>query len=328
MFLQNVEKTKMGFILKQIEKTYKSILFRRHDPDESIYCFSHNDFEGLVAEEFSFVSKRGHLLNGNFYYYSGHKSDRLIVFEHGMGSGHNTYFAEIEHLCKNGYLVYSYDHTGCNKSEGEHIHGLSGSLSDLDDCINALVRKGYTEEQISVIGHSWGGFSSLNILKYHPRLHSVVAMSGFISIPVMHQQIAPKPFRGHLLELERSTNPGFADSNAIHVLSNTDRPFLIVHSTDDATVSHKLNFIVLQNALKEKGNIEFLSVSGSGHSPHYTADAFAYKEAFFRELKKQRRKGKLKTKEQKLAFASRYDWRKMTAQNESVWNVILEFIAK
>ncbi|MBR5144971.1 MAG: hypothetical protein IKW53_07965, partial [Clostridia bacterium] len=80
----------MGFILKQIEKTYKSILFRRHDPDESIYCFSHNDFEGLVAEEFSFVSKRGHLLNGNFYSYSGHKSDRLIVFEHGMGSGHNT----------------------------------------------------------------------------------------------------------------------------------------------------------------------------------------------------------------------------------------------
>ena len=111
------------------------------------------------------------------------------------------------------------------------------------------------------------------------------------------------------------------------MLSKTDRPLLIVHSTDDATVSHKLNFVALQNALKEKGNIQFLSVSGSGHSPHYTADAFAYKEAFFKELKKQRRKGRLKTKEQKLAFASRYDWRKMTAQNESVWNVILEFIA-
>lgn len=318
----------MGFILRQIDKTYKSILFRRHDPDESIFYFSHADYDGLVAEEFSFVSKRGHLLKGNFYSYPDFKGDRLIVFEHGMGNGHNSYFSEIELLCKNGFLVYSYDHTGCNKSEGEHIYGLSGSLSDLDDCINALVRKGYREEQISIIGHSWGGFSTLNILNYHPCLHSIVAMSGFISIPVMHQQIAPKPFRAHLFELERRTNPGYADSNAIQVLSNTDRPLLIVHSTDDATVSHKLNFVALQNALKDKSNIVFLSVSGSGHSPHYTADAFTYKEEFFKKLKKQRRKGRLKTKEQKLAFASRYDWHKMTAQNESVWNVILEFIAK
>ena len=48
----------MGFILRQIEKTYKGILFRRHDPDESIFCFSHIDYDGLNAEEFSFVSKR------------------------------------------------------------------------------------------------------------------------------------------------------------------------------------------------------------------------------------------------------------------------------
>ncbi len=319
----------MGFISRQIEKVYKSVLFRRHDPDESIFYFSHKDYDGLMAEEFSFVSKRGHLLKGSFYCYPDHTPGRLIVFEHGMGNGHNSYFAEIELLCKSGYLVYSYDHTGCNKSEGEHIHGLSGSLSDLDDCILALTSKGgYTEEQISVIGHSWGGFSTLNILKYHPNLHSIVAMSGFMSIPVMHQQLVPKPFRNHLLDLERRTNPAYADSNATQVLSNADRPLLIVHSTDDATVSHKLNFVALQNALKDKRNIEFLSVSGSGHSPHYTADAFAYKEAFFKELKKQRRKGKLKTKEQKLAFAARYDWRKMTAQNESVWNVILDFLFK
>ena len=317
----------MGFILRQIEKTYKGILFRRHDPDESIFCFSHIDYNGLNAEEFSFVSKRGHLLNGNFYSYPGFKPNRLIVFEHGMGSGHNTYFAEIELLCKNGYLVYSYDHTGCNKSEGEHIHGLSGSLSDLDDCITALTSMGgYTEEQISVIGHSWGGFSSLNILAHHPKLHSIVAMSGFISIPVMHQQISPKPFRSHLLDLERRTNPTYADSNAIDTLSKADRPVLVIHSTDDATVSHKLNFVALQNALKDKENIEFLSVSGSGHSPHYTADAFAYKESFFKQLKWHRRMGKLKTKEQKLAFASRYDWCRMTKQNESVWSKIIGFI--
>ena len=319
----------MGFISRQIEKTYKSVLFRRHDPDESIFYFSHCDYDELQAEEFSFVSKRGHLLKGNFYSYPNYKPNRLIVFEHGMGNGHNAYFAEIELLCKNGYLVYSYDHTGCNKSEGEHIHGLSGSLSDLDDCITALTSKrGFTEEQISVIGHSWGGFSSLNILKYHPDLHSIVAMSGFMSIPVMHHQLVPKPFRNQLLDLEHRTNPAYADCNAIDTLSKTDRPLLIIHSTDDKTVSYKLNFEVMHNELKHKENIEFLSVTGSGHSPHYTIDAFAYKESFFRQLKWHRRKGKLKTKEQRIAFASRFDWNKMTEQNPIVWESILSFLSR
>lgn len=329
IFSQNAEMIKMGFISRQIDKIYKSVLFRRHDPDGSIFYFSHNDFDGLSTEEFSFKSKRGHLLHGNFYCYPNHRTDRLVVFEHGMGNGHNGYFREIEHIAKQGYLVYSYDHTGCNKSEGEHIHGLSGSLSDLDDCINALTKDGrFTEEQISVIGHSWGGFSSLNILNFHPNLYSIVAMSGFMSIPVMHRQIVPVPFRKQLLDLERHTNPAFAESNAIDVLSKTDRPFLIIHSTDDKTVSHRLNFLMLQKSLSNKENIEFLSVSGSGHSPHYTAEAFAYKEDFFKKYVKLRKKKKLQTPEQRKNLISSYDWYKMTEQNGEVWNRIFVFLDK
>jgi pimeloyl-ACP methyl ester carboxylesterase len=317
----------MGFISRQIEKTYKSVLFRRHDPDESIFYFSHNDFDGLSAEEFSFVSKRGHLLRGSFYFYHDFKPGRLVLFEHGMGNGHQGYFREIEHLAKRGYLVYSYDHTGCNKSEGEHIHGLSGSLSDLDDCITALINeKGYTEQQISVIGHSWGGFSALNILSLHPNLRSVVAMSGFISIHAMHGQLVPSPFGQGLFDLEKLTNPHYADSNAISTLRATDRPVLVIHSTDDKTVSYKRNFLPLFKALKDKANVEFLTVSGSGHSPHYTPEAFAYKEAFFKELKKQRKKGRLETKEHKIAFASNFDWHKMTEQTPAVWERIIDFL--
>ena len=213
----------MGYISEQIEKMYKDLLFKRQDPDGTIFYFDENYFEGLNSEEFSFMSKRGHRLYGKFYFYEGYRTDRLIIFEHGMGNGHNAYFREIENLCKNGYLVYSYDHTGCYRSEGEHIHGLTGSLSDLDDCITALVKvKGILENEISVIGHSWGGFSSWNILSCHPDLHSIVAMAGFISVKVMHKQIIPfflAPFRKRLFEIEKQTNPKFADSNAINVLA-------------------------------------------------------------------------------------------------------------
>ncbi|MBO7196760.1 MAG: alpha/beta fold hydrolase [Clostridia bacterium] len=322
----------MGFISRQLENIYRSILFRRHDSDGSIFYFSPDDFDGLVSEDFSFRSKRGHLLNGSFYYYGNPDRSKLLIFEHGMGNGHRGYFREIELLAKRGYFVYSYDHTGCERSEGEHIHGLSGSLSDLDDCIRALVaEKGYTEEQISVIGHSWGGFSSLNILKYHPNLSKIVAMSGFISIPAMQSQIVPflfKQARRDLFDLEKRTNPGFAESNAVEVLGSTDRPVLVIHSMDDRTVSYKTNFNVLSRSLIEKTNIEYMLVSGSGHSPHYTSYAFAYKEDFFKELKRQRKLGCLETSEQKEAFVDIFDWYAMTEQDEDLWEKIFKFLDK
>ena len=317
----------MGFISRQIEKIYRSVLFRRHDSDGSIFYFSADDFEGLAVEDFSFTSSRGHVLSGAFYFYPNPRSDRLVILEHGMGNGHQGYFREIEHIARQGYLVYSYDHTGCNKSEGEHIHGLSGSLSDLNDCVNALVNeRGFNEEQISIIGHSWGGFSALNILAHHKKLHSIVAMSGFASIRTMHNQLIPYPFGLCLYKLEKETNPDYADSNAIDVLTTTERPVLIVHSTDDKTVSYKRNFIPLCEGLKSTGNIEFYTVVGGGHSPHYTKEAFAYKEAFFKKLKRYRRKGRLKTDERRRAFVESFDWYKMTEQNDEVWNRIFSFL--
>lgn len=322
----------MGFISRQIDKMYKGVLFRRHDPDGSIFYFSADDFPELASEEFSFVSKRGHKLYGSFYYYEKPKANRLIIFEHGMGNGHGSYFCEIERLARAGYLVYSYDHTGCNRSEGEHIYGLSGSLSDLDDCIKALVNeRGFLKSQISIVGHSWGGFSTLNILSLHQEIRSIVAVSGFISIPVMQREAVPSifyPFLPRLLRLEQQTNPVFADSSGEKVLSSTDRPVLVIHSTDDGTVSYKSNFSVLESALKGKENIDFLTVSGSGHNPFFTRDAFKYKEEFFKDLKKMRGRKKLVTDDQKAEFVSRYDWRRMTAQNEDVWSKIIEHLEK
>ena len=332
IFSQSAERIEMGFISRQIDKMYSGVLFRRHDPDGSIFYFSHSDFPGIIKEDFSFESKRGHLLKGCFYRYGNARMDRLVVFEHGMGNGHTAYFREIEILLRAGYLVYSYDHTGCNDSEGEHIYGLSGSLSDLDDCIRALVReRGFSESQISVVGHSWGGFSTLNILSLHKELRSIVAVSGFISIPIMQKQTLPfvcYPFLSNLYELEKNANPDFVKSSAIDTLSSTDRPALIIHSVDDKTVSYKRNFLAMKSALEDKENISFLTARGSGHNPFYSKDAFEYKEAFFSDLKKKRKQGRLKTAEQKAAFVNSYDWYRMTEQNKEIWNHILDFINK
>ena len=212
------------------------------------------------------------------------------------------------------------------------MHGLSGSLSDLDDCITALVNeRGIPEKQISVIGHSWGGFSTMNILAYHPDLHSIVAMSGFISIKVMHDQILPfflSPFKKRLYELEKRTNRKYADSNAIRVLSKTNRPVLIIHSMDDKTVSYKPNLEALSHELVDKTNIEYLLLNGSGHSPHFTSTAYSYMSSFMKDRGRLLKQGLLNTDEEKEEFLDLYDWLEMTEQNEYVWEQIFKFLGK
>ena len=321
----------MRFISEQIQKIYKNVVFKRRDDDGSLFYFSVDDFPGLTREQFCFNTKKGHKLTGYFYSYGNTSSDRLIVFDHGMGNGHRAYMREIERLARAGFLVYSYDHTGCTESEGEHIMGLSGSLADLDCCIEAMISKGFKAENISVVGHSWGAFSTLNILGFHKSLRSIVAISGFISLKEMLHQVIPgilAPFRPSLYKLEGEFNPDYYDRNAIDTLSETNAPAFIIHSTDDNSVSYKRHFDKMRLALADKKNITFLTFTGKLHNPNYTFDAVEYKEQFFKEYTRRVKKQGIDDMEAHKAFLKSYDWQRMTAQDEEIWTKIIEFLSK
>ena len=171
---------------KQIVGAYKGNMYARCDDTETVFYFSAEDFPGLKAAPHSFKSSMGHDLQGYFYEYDNARQDKLIVFDHGFGGGHRAYMKEIELLCKNGYRVFSYDHTGCMQSGGENPNGLAQSLCDLNDCITMLKAEGYTDgRDLSVMGHSWGAFSTLNISALHPDISHIVAIAGFVSVSDM-----------------------------------------------------------------------------------------------------------------------------------------------
>lgn len=315
---------------KFVINNYKKTAFSRHDADGSIFYFSAEDFPGMNREEYSFKNQNGECLVGAFYCYDGYKENRLIVFDHGMGTGHNAYMREIETLAKAGYRVYSYDHTGCTLSEGEGIRGLSGSLADLDACIEAL-RADFPTLDISVVGHSWGAFSTMNIPAYDQSLRSVVAISGFTSLKSMHKQVLSGPlalFRKTVFEYERSQNGKYAEAQAENSLRDAGVPALIIHSTDDKTVSAKHHFDKLREALSDCNHVEFISVYGKGHNPNYTADAVAYKDRFFIELTEKRKAGLLETDEQKASFIASFDFERMTEQDGEIWEKIITFLDK
>ncbi|MBE6570733.1 MAG: alpha/beta fold hydrolase [Ruminococcaceae bacterium] len=318
------------FFINKIEKIYRSKVYTRFDDTGCLYYFSTDDFAGLLCEKYDFVSEQGNRLSGRFYYYPNYIADRIVVFDHGMGGGHRSYMKEIEKLAKHGFKVFAYDHTGCMESEGDTTNGFCQSLSDLNACISTLKNDNkYTKCTISVIGHSWGAYSCLNIGKFHRDVNHVVALSGFVSTQRMLKQTFGgflSLLRPHFVKIEKRANEKYYFCSAEDSLMDTNAKLLVIHSADDNTVSCKLHFDFLKNKLSGRKNSDFLLVDKKGHNPNYTQDAVIYMKEFFSQLTLALKKDELKTDECRKAFVSKFDWQKMTEQDDEVWNKIFSIL--
>ena len=315
---------------KQIIDTYKKNLLVRFDDTGVVHYFSAEDFEGLFSDPFSFIGNRGQSLRGNIYYYGERSTERLVIFEHGMGAGHRAYIKEIEALAKRGFTVLSYDHTGCMESEGESIGGFAQSLADLDCCVKAVKSDpSLSKLSLSVVGHSWGAFSTLNISAIHTDITHIVAMSGFTSVRAMLKQFFKGPLRLYvpaLYRLECRNVPKYAEYDAIESLKKSKAEALIIHSADDKTVSCKHHFDKMERALKNRPKTIFAKTENKGHNPNFTEGAVRIKDAFFAELTEKTKAGYFTDDAKKVEFKARYDFDKMSEQDEMFWDGVAGFL--
>ena len=316
--------------MSKIQELFRSQVYARADEKPYVFLFSHTDFEGLRMKGYNIESSLGHTLVGGFYYYDNPKKDKLVIFDHGMFGGRRSYMREIEMLARHGYLVYAYDHTGCMESGGQDNGGFSGSLRDLDEVITRLKELDEIKgRELCVMGHSWGGFSTLNIAKFHPDIKKIVALAGFISPKVIIKQHVNGPysiFSGIIYRGEVKSSPKYMKCSAIDTLKNSDVKAFICHSYDDHMVNFKKNFVRLRKALRKRPNTVFLSVPGADHNPNYTKEAIIAKKEFYQKMQKALDEGKLNTHEECEAFKKSFDWYKITEQNQFVWDKIFAFL--
>ncbi|MBE6663174.1 MAG: alpha/beta fold hydrolase [Ruminococcaceae bacterium] len=319
-------------ITKKVEKIFTSIVYARSEESPAVFLFSCKDFERLNQKSFDVESSLGHTLKGYFYYYDNPIKSKLVVFEHGMFGGHRSYMREIELLCKEGYLVYAYDHTGCMESGGDGTGGFSQSLRDSNEVISALKKiKELDGYDIYVVGHSWGGFATLNVPRFHPDIKKIVAISGFLSPKdIIYQHLGGplRVFAKKIYKGEVEKNPDYMEISALDSLKSVETKALIIHSPNDHMVNYKKNFVRLQKALCGKENVEFLTVDDARHNPTYTLEAVKEKDVFFKKLKKANKKKQLSTREGAEAFRDQFDWYKITEQSSEVWGKIFEFLKK
>ncbi len=312
---------------KKVEEIYRARVFVRCDDTGRVKYFGVEDFPSLRAEPYAFMTEKGNRLRGWFYSYENADKKRLIIFAHGLGGGHRSYMKEIEKLASHGYRVFAYDNTGCMASEGERTGGLSQSLADLRDCLTALKADPQVDmADYAVMGHSWGGYATMNIAACHPDVKCLVALAGFVSVGMMVKQSFPgilSLYRKHIMALERESNPTTYHLAATDTLAKTTARVLLLHSEDDETVSYKLHFGALKEALAGKENITLLTVKDRGHNPNYTPDAVVLKKEMSHEL--EHLPGGI-TEEQKAAFRASFDWDKITEQDDAVWEQIFRHL--
>ncbi len=317
---------------KQIVNLYRGMAYTRCDDNGTAFYFTANDFKGLSSEPYEFKSSKGHTLKGAFYSYNDPIANRIIVFDHGFGGGHTSYMKEIELLCRHGYLVFAYDHTGCMASGGETPNGMAQSLCDLNDCISSLkANERLKNYDFSVMGHSWGGFSTLNISALHPDISHIVVLSGFVSVEMLVNSYFGgllKAYRKPIMELERDSNPEFIKYNALQTLKNSKTKALLIYSDNDRLCSKNVHYDALASGLADCESVELVLEHGKGHNPNYTLDAVAYLGEYVSAKNKLMKQKKLNTKEQKKDFLASFDWDRMTKQDEKVWNKIFDHLDK
>ena len=311
---------------KKIKEIFRGKIYTRAEDVGAVFYFSHEDFPGLTVTPYSFPAAAGHRLSGYFYDFGDPIPGRVVVFDHGMGGGHRSYMQEIVMLARRGFRVFAYDHTGCMTSEGETTGGFGQSLSDLDAALAALgADEALAGVKFSVVGHSWGGFAALNIAALHPEVTHIVAMAGFRSVEAIVRSTFRgllAPYRRAILKMEAESHPEMMEHDAVSSLCHTDAKVLILHSEDDGTVSAHHHFDAMERALSWRENIRFLRLTGRGHNPNYTEDAAAYLGEFLKALKARIKAGGLADAEGHRAFLAGYDWYRMTAQDEAVWEEI------
>ncbi|MBQ7906702.1 MAG: alpha/beta fold hydrolase [Clostridia bacterium] len=320
----------MGHI---VDKVYLESVFTRFDGQPYIYQFKCEDFEGLKRHKITIPSSLGHKLQGNFYYYEDKvKPGKLVIFEHGMWTGHRGYLREIEMLASHGFLVYAHDKTGCMESEGSATFGFGQALRDLDDALCHLKKipelNGW---DIYVAGHSWGGYSAMNICAFHPDIKKVVSFAGLLSIKAIIRQHLKNlliPFRGRVYFLEKAINPKYFECSADKSLANSNVRALIIQSKDDRTVKYRHHCKKLQRALKDNERIKFIITNGVDHNPSYSYEGIRAKKAFFKDTRKLERAGYFKDPATHQPHIEKYDWWKITEQDKEIWAQVFAFLDK
>ncbi len=165
---------------------------RRFDAHPKLKYFTIKDFPEFEFDAVEFKNKRGITLRGGFYYDDRlQPHQKLIVFSHGIGPGHQAYTHLIMEFVSKGFVVFAYDNMGCGLSDGTSINGVPQAIADLHSAFIYLSKTTYASLPMSVMGHSWGAYAAIRAIKMKFPIQRIISITPFNDVSEMLGQYLP-----------------------------------------------------------------------------------------------------------------------------------------
>lgn len=300
---------------------YKKNFVGRYDKEAGFPYCDLSYFQGLNKESYTFTNSKGIEIAYFFYYYPNYNPDKIILFCHGLGPGHTAYLAEINCLAERGYKVLTLDYAGCDKSKGKGMGSINGPTRDVMDLLDYLKLK----EEVTVMGHSLGGFTSLNIIHLRDEINKAIIMSGFLTIPLsIPTMIKSKFIQKGILRYERKVEPLYFALDNIDYLKTTKDQIYFIQSEDDQVVPYSISLEVVEKI--DNPCIKTLKVINRKHNPNYTDEAVQYMNEVFGDYYQKLRNKEIKTDADKINYFKDVSLSKLTAQDQKMFDSIKQFI--
>ena len=208
------------------------------------------------------------------YIYGAENDKALLVFAHGIGSGHEIYMKSLLWFVDNGWRVFAYDATGSGNSEGAGTKGLPQSALDLDTALDYIE----ADPELSALpkflmGHSWGGYAVTAVLNFGHEVDGVASVSGYAEPVEMIYEFASgivgdfRPLIYPSICLYNKLLFGeYAGLSAVDGINSTSTPVLVIHGTEDQTIGYEESAIMHKRNFITNPNVQFLTLEGCTHN--------------------------------------------------------------
>lgn len=240
-----------------------------------------DEFKALKAQKYTFESNNGQMLIGYTYYKEAVEPKGIVIIAHGLGGGgHNSYMDVADYLATNGYVVFAYDATGNDESEGDSVQGIPQGVIDLDYAIRFVKsNEEFNALPIMLFGHSWGAYSVGSVINLHTDIKAVVMIAGFNqSMDIIEEEgqrivgDAMGLFVPYLSVIERMMFGSYSTYNCVNGLENSDAGAVIIHSDDDPMVSFENQYQRFYEKFNNNSRFNFIQYNDRGHDFVYYSD--------------------------------------------------------
>ena len=210
------------------------------------------------------------------YIFGEENTKGLLVFAHGINSGHESYMQEIVWFVDNGWRVFAYDATGSCTSEGRGTTGLIQSALDLHAALT-YVESDETLKNLPkcLMGHSWGGYAVAAGLYFGHDVKASASVAGYSDAIQMMMRFAaatmgkatallrPLAYVEHLILFGK-----YATLTAVDGINRANIPVMLIHGTADELVRYDITGIVAHKDEITNPNVIIYPMSDKGQDAH------------------------------------------------------------